>query len=150
MLNTFDTFESFLTYIQLLMVLRVIFFVCVACANVKHTDSAIWILSILQKQKQHVSVMGSNNWLNMGLMPFYIYAYKGVWLWYMSLPVKWQEQSYCNCLCIRASQTITLLWFWESYVSTVYLWEYFKISDNGQTEIWKGAFSLHHLPWNLS
>ena len=75
---------------------------------VKQIDSAItWILSILQKQKQHVSVMGSNTWLNMDLMPFHIYAYNGVWFWYMSLPVKRQEQSYRICLCIRASQIIT-------------------------------------------
>ena len=60
---------------------NLIFFVCVASATVKQIDSAItWILSILQKQKQHVSVMGSNTWLNMGLMPFHIYAYNGVWL----------------------------------------------------------------------
>ena len=98
--------------------------------------SQTWILSILQKQKQHVSVMGSNTWLNMGsfwlyrflifaplltLMPFHIYAYNWVWLWYISLPVKWQEQSNCSCLCIRASQMITLLWFCKNYVSTVYL-----------------------------
>ena len=44
-------------------------------------------------------------------MPFHIYAYNGVWLRYMSLPVKWQDQSYCSCLCNRASQMITLLWF---------------------------------------
>ena len=99
-----------------------IFFVCVASARVKQIDSAInWILSILQKQKQHVSVMGSNTWLNMGLLPFHIYAYNGVWLWYMSLPAKWQEQSYCSCFCIRASQMITLLWFCKSYVPTMYL-----------------------------
>ena len=98
-----------------------------ASARVKQIDSAInWILSILQKQKQHVSVMGSNTWLNMGLMPFHIYAYNGVWLWCMSLPVKWQEQSYCSCLCISASQMITLLWFWKRYVSTVYLYEYLR------------------------
>ena len=36
------------------------------------------------------------------LMPFHIYAYNGVWLWYMPLPVKWQEQSYCSCTCIHA------------------------------------------------
>ena len=52
----------------------------------------------------------------------------------MSLPVKWQEQSYCNCLCIRASQMITLLLFCKSYVSTVHLKEYFKNSYIGQTE----------------
>ena len=99
-----------------------IFFVGVASASVKQIDSAInWILSILQKQKQHVSVMGSNTWLNMGLMPYHIYAYNKVWLWYMSLPVKWQEQIYCSYLCIRASQMITLLWFCKSYVSTMYL-----------------------------
>ena len=80
--------------------------------------------------------MGSNTWINIGLMPFHIYAYNGVWLWYMSLPVKWQEQSYCSCLCIRTSQMITLLLFCKIYVSTVYLLEYFKISDIGQTEIW--------------
>ena len=121
-----------------------------ASASVKQIGSAItWILSLLQKQKQHVNVMESNTWLNMGLMPFHIYAYNGVWLWYMSLPVKWQEQFYCSCPCIRASQMITLLWFCKSDVSTVYLWEYFKISDIGQTEIWQAAF-LHHLPWNLS
>ena len=88
----------------------------------KQIDSALtWIHSVLQKQNQHVSVMGSNTWLNMGLMPFHIYAYNGIWLWYMSLPVKWQEQSYCSCLCIRASLMITLLWFCKGYVSTVYL-----------------------------
>ena len=108
-----------------------------ASASVKQIDSATtWILSILQKQKQHVSVMEPNTWLNMGLMQFYIYAYNGVWLWYMSLSVQWQEQSYCNCLCIRASQMITLLWFCKSYVSTAYLLEYIKISDIGQKEIW--------------
>ena len=80
--------------------------------------------------------MGSNTWLNMGLMPFHIYAYNGVWLWYISLPVKWQEQSNCSCLCIRASQMMTLLFFCKIYVSTVYLYEYFKISDIGQTEVW--------------
>ena len=105
----------------LLLSKDLVFFVCVASASVKQIDSAItWILSIPQKQKQHVSVMGPNTWLNMGLMPFHIYAYNGVWLWYMSLPVKWQEQSYCSCLCIRASKMITLLWFCKSYVSTVY------------------------------
>ena len=52
------------------------------------------------------------------------------------LPVKWQEQSSCSCICSRASQMITLLWFCKIYVSTVYLKEYFKISDIGQTEIW--------------
>ena len=92
-----------------------------------------WILSILQKQKQHVSVMGSNTWLNMGSMPFHIRE----WLWYISLPVKWQEQSNCSCLCIPASQMITLLWFCKIYVSVcTFNIEYFKISDIGQTEIW--------------
>ena len=34
-----------------------------ASASVKQIDSATtWLLSILQKQKQHVSVMGSNTW----------------------------------------------------------------------------------------
>ena len=42
----------------------------------------------------------------------------------------------CSCLCIHASQMITLLWFCKIYVSTVYLLEYFKISDIGQTENW--------------
>ena len=83
---------------------------CGQCQRQTTWLSQTWILSILQKQKQHVSVMGSNTWLNMGLMPFHIYEYNGVWLWYISLPVKWQEQSNCSCLCIRASQMITLLW----------------------------------------
>ena len=94
---------------------------CGQCQRQTTWLSQTWILSILQKQKQHVSVMGSNTWINMGLMPFHIYAYNGVWLWYISLPVKWQEQSNCSCLCIRASQMITLLWFCKNYVSTVYL-----------------------------
>ena len=92
---------------------------CGQCQRQTTWLSQTWILSILQKQKQHVSVMGSNTWLNMGLMPFHIYAYNGVWLWYISLPVKWQEQSNCSCPCIRASQMITLLWFCKIYVSTV-------------------------------
>ena len=100
---------------------------CGQCQRQTTWLSQTWILSILQKQKQHVSVMGSNTKLNMGLMPFHIYAYNGVWLWYISLPVKWQEQSNCSCICIHASQMITLLWFCKIYVSTVYLKEYFKI-----------------------
>ena len=32
----------------------------------------------------------------------------------MSLPVKWQKQSYCNCLCIRASQMIIFSDFTKS------------------------------------
>ena len=80
-----------------------VFFVCVACASIKQIVSALfWILSILQKQKQYVSVMESS----MALMPFHICVYNGVWLWYMSLPVKWQKQSYCNCLCIWDGQMI--------------------------------------------
>ena len=94
---------------------------CGQCQRQTSWLSQTWILSILQKQRQHVSVMGSNTWLNMGLMPFHIYAYNGVWLWYISLPVKWQEQSNCSCLCNRASQMITLPWFCKIYVSTVYL-----------------------------
>ena len=82
---------------------------CGQCQRQTTWLSQTWILSILQKQKQHASVMGSNTWLNMGLMPFHIYAYNGVWLWYISLPVKWQEQSNCSCLCIHASQMITAL-----------------------------------------
>ena len=79
---------------------------CSQCQRQTTWPNQTWILSILQKQKQHVSVMGSNTWLKMGLMPFHIYAYNGVWLWYISLPVKWQEQSNCSCLCICASQMI--------------------------------------------
>ena len=69
-------------------------------------------------------------------MQFYINAHKWVWLWYMSLPFKWQEQSYCNCLCIRASQAIALLWFCKVYVSTLYLLAYIMSSVIGQAEIW--------------
>ena len=94
---------------------------CGQCQRQTTWLSQTWILSILQKQKQHVSVMGSNTWLNMGLMPFHMYAYNGVRLWYISLPVKWQEQSNCSCLCIHAGQMITLLWFCKIYVSIVYL-----------------------------
>ena len=128
-----------------------IFFVRVASASVKQIDSAItWILSILLKQKHNVSVMGSNTWLNMGLMPFHIYAYNGVWLRYMSLPMKWQKQSYCSCLCIRASQMTTLLWVCKSYVTTVYQCTSKNTLRFLTLVKQKFAAILHHLPWNLS
>ena len=50
--------------------------------------------------------------------------------------------SNCNGLCICASQMITLHWFCKSYVSTVYLQEYIKISDIGQTEFDRLLFCL--------
>ena len=58
----------------------------------------------------------------------------------MYLYVKMQEQSYCNCLCIRASQVRALLWFCKMYVSTVYLLAYIKSSAIGQKEIWYAAY----------
>ena len=92
--------------------------ICGQCQRQTTWLSQTWILSILQKQKQHVSVMGSITWLNVDLMPFHIYAYNEVWLWYISLPVKWQEQFNHSSPCIRASQMITLLGFCKIYVST--------------------------------
>ena len=39
----------------------------VTCASIKQNDWAItWILSFLEKQKQHASVIGSTTKLNMG------------------------------------------------------------------------------------
>ena len=67
--------------------------------------SQTWILRILQKQKQYVSVMGSNTWLNMRLMQFHIYAYNGVWLWYISL---WSGKSN---LTAAASASMLLKWY---------------------------------------
>ena len=49
--------------------------------------------------------------------------------------MKWREQSYCYCLCIRASQVIALLLFCKIYVSIVYLLAYIKSSVIGQTGI---------------
>ena len=111
-----------------------IFFVCVASASVKQIDSAItWILSILQKQKQHVSVMESNTWLNMGLMPFHIYAYI--------------TMEYDSCICLylwsgksnlttAASASVLVKWLlWSDFAKAMSL-PCISNSDIGQTEIW--------------
>ena len=45
------------------------------------------------------------------------------------------EQSYCNCPCIRASHVIALLLFCKTYLSTVYLLAYIKISAIYQKEV---------------
>ena len=104
-----------------------IFFLCMFSASVKQIDSAITYSLAFFKSRNSMSVSWDQTpdkiWTFaplLTLMPYDIYADNGVWLWYMSLPVKWQEQSYCSCLWIRASQMITLLWFCKSYVSTVY------------------------------
>ena len=50
------------------------------------------------------------------------------------------EQSYWNCIYIRPSLVIAVLWFCKTYVSTVYLLAYIKISAIGQIDILYAAF----------
>ena len=67
----------------------------------------------------------------------------------MSLPVKWQEQSYCSCLCIRASQMITLPDFAKAVSLPCTSTNTLRFLTWDKQKFNRLPF-LHHMPWNLS
>ena len=67
----------------------------------------------------------------------------------MSLPVKWQEQSYCNCLYICANQMITLLLFAKAMSLPCTSKNTLRFLTLVKQKFDR-LFFLYHLPWNLS
>ena len=105
--------------------------VCVACASIKQNDWVIYYVP--QKQNQHASVRGSNTKLNIGSACCcftYIHTLEHdsgtcLFLW-SGKSIHW---SYCNCLCICASQVIALFWLFNTclYRVPLCIWRFLPL-----------------------